>query len=182
MSFDAYTELLKPIVIDDRSIDLDRVVQVEHALLDRLNVRYLLTEPGHEPGGRWRARYRGADGSLFENPSVLARFYVAEGDGDVAIRTSGPGRFTVRVRARTPVLIRSSQFAAPGWKVSSGSPADDLFLGFRLPAGDAVVEVTYRPWTFWASIPVALIALALLVLAASCEIPDLGARTSISQP
>lgn len=162
MSFDAYTELLKPIVIDDRSIDFDRIVNVEHPLLDRLNVRYLMTEPGHEPGGRWRAVYRGADGSLFENPSALSRFYVAEGDGDVAIRRDGPGRFTVRVRARTPVLVRSSQIAAPGWKVSSGFRADDLFIGFRLPVGETTVRIAYRPLSFWGSVPTALLAAAAL--------------------
>ncbi|HEX6098890.1 MAG TPA: hypothetical protein VF432_21425 [Thermoanaerobaculia bacterium] len=163
MSFDAYTELLKPIVVDDRSIDLDRIVEVNHRLLDRLNVRYLMTEPGHEPGGRWRAVYRGADGSLFENPSVLPRFYVREGDGDVAIRQTAPGRFLLRVRARTPVRIASSQVAGPGWRVSQGERMDDVFIGFRLPAGEATVEVVYRPLSFWLSVVAAMLAAGALL-------------------
>lgn len=163
MSYDAYTELLKPIVADDRSIDFDRIVNVDHPLFDRLNVRYLLTEPGHEPGGRWRPVYRGTDGSLFENPSVLPRFYVQEGDGDIAIRQPAPGRFVLRVHARTAVLIRSSQLASPGWRMSRGQRADDIFIGFRLPQGKATVDVVYRPWSFWGSIPISLLAAAVLV-------------------
>jgi hypothetical protein len=162
MSYDAYTELLKPIVVDDRSIDFDRVVNVNHPLLDRLNVRYLMTEPGYEPGGRWRPVYRGADGSLFENPSALSRFYIKEGDGDVAVRQSAPGRFVLRVRARTPVRIASSVVAGPGWSVSQGKHDDDVFIGLRLDAGEQIVQVAYRPWSFWSSVPVALIAILWL--------------------
>ncbi|MGZ5443789.1 MAG: hypothetical protein ACXW5U_17820 [Thermoanaerobaculia bacterium] len=163
MSYDAYTELLKPIVVDDKSIDFDRIVEVNHRLLDVLNVRYLMTEPGHEPGGRWQAVYRGGDGSLFANPSVLPRFYVAEGDGEVAIRQGGPSRFVLRVRARTPVRVASSQGAGPGWRVTQGERIDGTFIGFRLPAGETTVEVDYRPLSFCASVPVALVAVVLLI-------------------
>lgn len=163
MSYDAYTELLKPIVVDDRSIDFDRLVNVNHPLLDRLNVRYLMTEPGQEPGGRWRAVYRGADGSLFENPSVLSRFYIKEGDGDIAVRSTAPGRFVLRIRARTPVRIASSVVAGPGWSVGEGERDDDVFVGFRLAVGERVIDVVYRPWSFWGSVPVAVIALFWIV-------------------
>ncbi len=162
MSYDAYTELLKPIVVDDKSIDFDRIVDVNHRLFDVLNVRYLMTEPGHEPGGRWKVIYRGADGSLFANPSVLPRFYVAEGDGDVAIRQNGPSRFMLWVRARTPVRIASSQGPGPGWQVSDGERVDEIFIGFRLPAGETTVEVAYRPLSFRASIAAALAAVLFL--------------------
>jgi hypothetical protein len=167
MSCDAYTELLKPIVVDDRSIDFDRIVNVNHPLLDRLNVRYLMTEPGHEPGGRWRPVYRGPDGSLFENPSALARFYVAEGHADLAIRAIAPTRFLLRVRARTPILLRSSQPATPGWHLTPGHRADDAFLGLRLPPGDTTVEVTYCSRSFWAAVPLALLTAALLAYRSS---------------
>jgi len=162
MSYDAYTELLKPIVVDDRSIDLDRVVNVDHALLDVLNVRYLMTDPGAEPGGRWKPVYRGPDGALFENPNPRPRFWVDEGDGDVAIRQHGSARFALRIEARTPVRIRSSQGAGPGWSVSAGEPVPGPFLGFRLPPGRHTVQVVYRPSSFWGSVPVALAALLLL--------------------
>ena len=172
MSYDRYTEALKPIVVDDRSIDFDRIVNANHALLDRLNVRYLMTEPGTEPGGRWKAVYRGADGSLFENPTVRPRFYIEEGDGDVAIRRDAPGRFTLRITARTPVRISSSQTAGPGWSVSAGERADDVFVGFRLPPGTHLVDVVYRPWSFWGSVPLALISAVFLAFRRSPEIVE----------
>lgn len=162
MSYDAYTELLKPIVVDDRSIDFDRIVNVNHALLDVLNVRYLMTDPGAEPGGRWRPVYRGPDGALFENPTSRPRFWVDEGDGDVAIRQHGPARFTLRITARTPVRISSSQGGGPGWKVSHGERVRGTFIGFRLPPGTHEIDVTYRPWSFWGSVPFAVAAALLL--------------------
>jgi hypothetical protein len=162
MSYDSYTEALKPIVVDDRSIDFDRVVDVNHALLDRLNVRYLMTEPGAKPGGRWRAVYRGQDGTLFENPTVRPRFYVDEGDGDVAIRRHAPGRFTLHVVARTPIRISSSQVAGPGWAISAGERVRGTFLELRLPPGKHTVRVVYRPWSLWGSVPLAVAAAIFL--------------------
>ena len=162
MSYDVYTEVLKPIVVDDRSIDFDRIVNVNHALLDRLNVRYLMTEPGAEPGGRWKGVYRGRDGSLFENPTVRPRFFVDEGDGDVAIRQHAPGRFTLHVVARTPIRIGSSQVAGPGWAVSIGERVQGTFLELRLPPGKHTIQVAYRPWSFWGGVPIALAAAIFL--------------------
>ena len=163
MSYDVYTELLKPIVVDDRSIDFDRLVNVNHPLMDVLNVRYLLTEPGAQPGGRWKEVYRGADGAIFENPSVRPRFWVDEGDGDVRIRQRGPSRFRVEVTARTPVRVASSQGAGPGWSVGGGERLPGVFVGFRLPAGNHSIDVTYRPWSFWGSVPVSLFAAGVLI-------------------
>jgi hypothetical protein len=162
MSYESYTSVLKPIVVDDPGIDFDRVVNVQDALLDRLNVRYLMTEPGAEPGGRWRAVYRGADGSLFENPSARGRFFVAEGEGDLAVQQLGPSRFEVNVTARTAVRIESSQPAGPGWAVGGAERADGAFIGFRVDPGTHTVRVAYRPITFWTSVPVALISAVFL--------------------
>jgi hypothetical protein len=164
MSYARYTELLKPIVVDDRSIDFDRVVDVHSPLLDALNVRYLLTEPGVEPGGRWKGVYRGPDGSLFENPAVRGRFYLAEGEGTVEVLRPGPARFSLEVQARTPVRIASSQLDAPGWTVSGGERVRGTFLGFRLPRGAHRVDVTYRPLSFRATVPLALLAAVLLLV------------------
>jgi len=160
MSYAAYTELLRPIVVDDPSIDFDRVIHVNDRLLDALNVRYLLTEPGAEPGGRWRAVYRGRDGSLFENPAALGRFYVSDGVGTVKIRQTGPGRFLLTVRAETAVSIASSQVAGPGWTVTQEGRSKEPSLGpgtllsFRLPPGEARVVVAYQPLSFWISVGV----------------------------
>lgn len=164
MSYAAYTELLRPVVVDDRSIDFDRLVDVHSPLLDALNVRYLMTEPGAEPGGRWKAVYRGPDGSLFENPAVRPRFHVAEGEATVGVTRRGAGRFTLEVQARTPVRIASGQLDAPGWTVSRAERVPGPFIGFRLPPGTHTVDVAYRPLTFHATVPLALLTAILLLV------------------
>lgn len=180
MSYAAYTSLLRPLVKDDPSIDFDRIVNVHDRLLDLLNVRYLLTEPGIEPGGRWRAVYRGRDGSIFENPSVLPRFFVREGEGEVSIRQERPDRFHLTVQARTPVLIGSSQVAAPGWRVRAAGRwraterIEGALLSFRLPAGTTVVEVVYLPASYWISVVVGgavLLAGIAVPLVPFCRVP-----------
>lgn len=165
MSYAAYTELLKPVVVNDRSIDFDRVLDIHSPLLDALNVRFLMTEPGAEPGGRWKGVYRGPDGSLFENPAVRPRFRVEEGEGAVTIKRHGTARYTLRVTARTPVRIGSSEGAGPGWSVSAGERIPGTFIGFRLPAGTHTVNVAYRPLSFWGSVPIALLTAVVLVRA-----------------
>jgi hypothetical protein len=166
MSFAAYTELLKPIVVDDPSIDLDRVINVEPALLDELNVRYLLAAPGAAFGGRWRQVYSGADGTLFENQAWRSRFYVAEGEGTVRVSEVSPTRFRIEVNALTPTTIRSSQLAR-GWRVSVdekglADAADRVFIHFAVPPGRHIVEVAYRPLAFYGSLLLALAAGLLL--------------------
>lgn len=164
MSYDRYTEALKPVVIDDRSIDFDRLVDVHHPLLDQLNVRYLMTEPGAEPGGRWRRVYGGADGSLFENPAARERFFLGSGDGELRIERVAPAHYVLRIQARTPVVVQSSHTEGPGWSVSEGERIRaGTFVAFRLPAGAHTVEVAYRPLSFRASVPISLLAAAFLV-------------------
>ena len=50
---------------------------LDNHVLDYLNVRYLVTDPGLTIGdpGRWRSVYEGPDGKIFENRDVLPRFY-----------------------------------------------------------------------------------------------------------
>jgi hypothetical protein len=163
MSYNAYTELLKPAVVDDRSIDFDRIVDPHSPLLDALNVRYLMTEPGAEPGGRWKAVYRGQDGSLFENPSARPRFWIDEGDGDLAIEQDGSARLTLRLTARTPVRISSSQGSGPGWTASAGERVPGTFVGLRVAPGVHVIDVAYRPLSYWGSVPLALFAALFLI-------------------
>jgi hypothetical protein len=175
MSFAAYTELLRPIVIDDPAIDVDRVVKAEDPLLSSLNVRFLMAEPGPSFGPPWTLIYSGADGTLFQNREARGRFYVAEGDGEVRVRATSPTRFVVDVDARTPVVIASSQ-PGPGWRVSSGvSRLPGFFVGFRVPAGHSTVEVAYRPLSFYGSLPICLAAALLLAFRKSWNSPRQGA-------
>lgn len=173
MSFAAYTELLRPIIVDDPGIDVDRVVNVEHALLDELNVRYLMAEPGASFGGRWRPVYSGPDGTLFESSSAKSRFYVAEGEAEVRVRWP-----TVEIEARTPARIASSQ-PSRGWRLmteSKGVITTDrgIFIGFRVPAGRTSVELVYRPLSFYGSLPFTLAACVLLAFRKSWNSTSAG--------
>lgn len=163
MSFAAYTDLLKSIAIDDPAIDLDRVVNVDHPLLNRLNVRFLMAGPGASFSGRWRRIYSGPDGTLFENGQSRPRFFAVEGDADVRIRQSSPTRFVVEVDARTPVRIDSSQLAR-GWVIRGATGSDKrlLFINFGVPMGSTTVEVAYRPLEFYVTLLISIATIAFL--------------------
>lgn len=167
MSFAAYTEILKPLVVDDPSIDVDRVVNVDHPLLDELNVRFLMAEPGASFGGRWGQVYSGPDGTLFENGAWRRRFFVAAGDATLRVRQTSPTRFVIDVDARKPSRIGSSQIAR-GWAVLidqqgvKSTSAGSTFIAFAAPAGHSTVEAAYRPPAFYGSLPLTLAAALLL--------------------
>ncbi|MEA2338265.1 MAG: hypothetical protein QOE82_2272, partial [Thermoanaerobaculia bacterium] len=101
--------------------------------LNFLNVRFLFAEPGEEPGGIWRLIYRGAEGTLWENPAVIPRFHPqmtqmnADGERAEHLRTSAPsadqvlnlrntapGEFTMTVKSLRGGLIESSEPLGPG--------------------------------------------------------------------
>jgi hypothetical protein len=167
MAFASYVDALRPIVLDDPGIDLDRVVNVEDPLLDRLNVRFLMAEPGAGFGGRWKRVYAGPDGTLFENTAVRGRFFAVAGDATVVVRARSPLAFVVDVDARTPARIASSQ-PGRGWVVKSSAIGDVdatkglVFNSFKVPKGRSTVEVVYRPMAFYGALPISLVAGLLL--------------------
>jgi Bacterial membrane protein YfhO len=66
-------------------------------LLDYLNARWIATAPGHElDRGRYRLEYDGPDGRLYENTTVLPRFFAARN----VILDSSDG-FTTRLARHT---------------------------------------------------------------------------------
>ena len=73
-----YVTFLTKVVNYDRNHYFAPWPDVYSPLLDYLNVRYLVVTPrGELAPSRWVLRYAGADGRIFENPSVLPRFYAA---------------------------------------------------------------------------------------------------------
>ncbi|HVR40606.1 MAG TPA: hypothetical protein VMU84_16040 [Thermoanaerobaculia bacterium] len=165
MSFDGYTELLKKITIDDPSIDVDRIGNVDDPLLDGLNVRFLLAEPDAKFSGRWKQIYAGRDGVLFENTRARPRFWAE--NAVVRIDSATPARITLRIETPAPVAISSSQIAS-GWRVKINGRAvaanriNDVFLAFTAPSGVSTAEVVYAPWSFYAMVPVSLLAVFVL--------------------
>jgi hypothetical protein len=91
-----------------------RIEDLNAPALDFLNVKYLVSGPsGTPPGPKWRRVYSGADGTVFENSSVLPRVFApdrVELPGTTG-RSSSPRRQDWKLRA---LLLR------PGWK--DGSP------------------------------------------------------------
>lgn len=154
-----------------KTVDGDAARRLEDAgrpELDFLNVRYLLTDPDVHLAGRWIEVYRGADGALFENRSVLPRFFSRTAAVE-SIRALAPGEFTMLVTASAASAVVSSEVAAPGRRVSVGGRrapirlVEGAFIGFDVPAGTSEVRVTYCPVSYWGS--VALAGLTVLLLA-----------------
>lgn len=137
--------------------------------LNFLNVRFLFGEPDSSPGGVWRLLYRGVDGTLWENPAVLPRFFAA-GAEVRDLRSGAPGEFAMTVVAPSPTLIESSEVLAPGRRVYVGGHRVPLrhiegtFIGFEVPAGTSDVRVVYRPMSFYGSCAVAVLTALMLWL------------------
>lgn len=70
-----YIGLLSHVVDYDPAEYFARWPDWEHPLLDYLNVRFVLTSAGGELPPRFRLRYDGADGRLFENSEARPRFF-----------------------------------------------------------------------------------------------------------
>ena len=90
-------------------------------LLDRLNVRWLMTESNHELANtsRFVLRYAGSDGRLYENLHAMPRFFA---DSARVTTTSATGdSYTLDVDAARPATIMSSVGDSPWWKVSCRS-------------------------------------------------------------
>jgi hypothetical protein len=139
-------------------------------LLDRLNVRWVVTEPRVELSDRARYKpvYEGFDGRVYENLRVQPRFF---GDGaQVEIAKWSGDAYALRVDAPRGSLIRSSVALWPGWRVTRDGHrlepqlVDGAFLGFAVPPGRGVVRVRYVPMSFWGGLAVAAVTLLGLLL------------------
>jgi hypothetical protein len=134
-----------------------------------MNVQFLFAEPDAVPGGVWHLLYHGADGSLWENPAAMPRFFarVAEVRN---LRSDAPGEFAMTVVASSPTLVESSEVLAPGRRVYVAGRrvplrhVENTFIGFEVPAGTSEVRVVYRPMSFYGSCVIALLAVLAMWL------------------
>jgi len=142
----------------------------ETPLLDRLNVRWLMTEPKVELADRSRYRliYEGYDGRIYENLRVQPRFF---GDGaNVRVAQYTGDAYELRVEASRETEIRSSVGWWPGWRVTHNGRrieprvVDEAFLGFTVPAGRGTVRVRYFPLSFWLGVAASLGTLFAVLL------------------
>jgi len=144
-------------------------------LLDRLNVRWLMTEPNHEltDTTRYALRYAGPDGRLYENLHAMPRFF-ADG-ARVRITAASGDEYTLDVDATAPTIVNSSVGASRWWTESgftrrrggdeiSASPREtDPFLSFAVPAGHTTVRIRYADTSFYLAALIALLTAAVLV-------------------
>lgn len=137
----------------------------ETPLLDRLNVRWVVTEPRVELSDRARYRpvYDGFDGRLYENLRTQPRFFADGARVDIA-KWRGDA-YELQVDAPRGALIRSSVAMWPGWRVTHEGKklepqlVDDAFLGFTVPPGRGTVRVRYVPLSFWGGLALSIITL-----------------------
>jgi hypothetical protein len=87
-------------------------------MLDRLNVRWLMTEPNRQltDTARYVLRYAGPDGRLYENLHVLPRFFGA--GARVTVTSAHGDAYTLEVDAAKETVIQSSVGASPWWSLS----------------------------------------------------------------
>jgi hypothetical protein len=140
-------------------------------LLDTLNVKWLVTDPGVPLGGKWALLYDGSDGCIYVNSKVSPRFF-AEG-ANVQIVRAENDEYELRVDAPHETLVKASIAYWPGWVVErDGKPleagmVDGAFLGFVIPPGPGLVTIKYVPMPFWAGVAAAvLMCVALSIIRA----------------
>ena len=132
-----------------------KIENLDTPALDFLNVKYLISTPGRAgPGAKWRPVYSGADGTVFENASVMPRV-----SGPAAIsaytETVNTVSFRASVPAAAPALVATSLADDGGWIARDGAAGERLptirtarggpFLALSLPPGDHRVLLEYLP-------------------------------------
>jgi hypothetical protein len=142
-------------------------------LLDRLNVRYIVSD--RELPGRTLI-YQGRDGWIYENATARPRFY--SDAAEVTILRASDDAYRLRVRAKRHALVASSVANFPGWRASVPLfETNGPFLGFMVPPGEHVIDVEYEPRSFSATLP-----LSLLTIAAVATAPVLSRRRRRLRP
>jgi len=146
--------------------------------LDFWNVKYLILHPDMAHGADTLREklgldlelvYEGPDGSILRNRRVLPRARIVGAPGSVRIDQRLPMRWKLLATLSGPGALLVANPTFPGWKVkvdgrtapitvAPGSPIE-----LPLPAGRHVVELLYRPASFWLGIAVAAVSLAALI-------------------
>jgi hypothetical protein len=144
-------------------------IDASSPLLDRLNARWVMTEPGHAltDTSRYQLRYEGSDGMLYENLHVQPRFFAA--GARVQIIAASSDAYVLDVVEPTSTLISSSVGWSRWWRADASSGRletqldDGAFVGFIAPAGHSTVRVRYVPVSFYVAAVIALLTAVFLL-------------------
>lgn len=155
MAWDRYVAYLERNAGWNRADYYAKFTDPDSPLLDRLNVRYIVSD--RELAGR-PLLHAGRDGFIYDNPTARGRFYSDHAQVTVEGRR-------VRVKSARHALVKSSVANFPGWRASVPLfEADGPFLAFMVPPGEHLIDVEYRPRSFTLSLIVAAIATAALLV------------------
>jgi hypothetical protein len=116
-------------------------------LLDRLNVRYVVSE----------------DGRITENADARPRFY--SDAASVTILSASDDAYRLHISAKQHALVASSVSSYPGWTAGAFRvfEHDGPFLAFMVPPGEHDVTVRYRPRSFYLPLIPAAFATAFVL-------------------
>ena len=127
--------------------------------IDRLNIKYIQVPVSYDPFAGI-ARYRkireskAYDYRLYENTSVLPRFFLGSACGAVHIVSYGPNRIDLSVNNSCTTTLESSEVWYPGWeayidgKKTSISKTDNVFRTLIVTPGNHTVIYRYNPKIF----------------------------------
>jgi hypothetical protein len=167
MASGRYMHLLRTTRNWDRKAYYEKWNDADSPLLDFLNARWILAEPGVNIT-RFRLVYDGKDGRIFENPHAMPRFF--SHDANVAITKWRGDSYELRVNAPREAEVASSVAYWPGWRVTLNGHAlkprilYGAFLGFTIPPGAGTVRVRFVPLSFWGGVAVSLLTIGVLAI------------------
>ncbi len=149
------------------------VADPSSAVLDRINVRYLLSNSPQTLPAKYRkvADLRGQQ--VYENTAVRPRFELeAMGGAPVRVLRYEPRRVVLETDSQAATRLITSETAYPGWHASVDGRAtaletvDGAFRAIPLPAGRHKVEMWFSPGILWWSMALAAVAWILLAVQA----------------
>jgi hypothetical protein len=149
-----------------------------------LSVKYLIARDGTPLSGNFTLALDAAgDLALFRNEAWQPRAFLAQAEGDlmtpdpaqppVEIALYTPTHMRLRTDAASPTMLVLSETWYPGWRATVNGVAEpvqrvnEIQRGVLVPAGEAVVELTFAPDSLrWGG----LLAALGLVLTIACLI------------
>jgi len=135
-------------------------------LYQRLSVRYLLTEPDARLPEPLHRVFADESGAVWELPGPFPRLFLLPTDGTLRIQTLEPDHLQAHIELPRPGALLTSVYQDGGWRllwngtVRPTATADGPCIAARLPAGEAEMDLLYRPAAFVWGCLLAALALA----------------------
>ena len=142
------------------------------SVLDRINVRYLISNKPLELGPKYRRVATFPGQQVYENTQVQSRFYLEAPDRfPVRVVSYQPRSVILETECPSPSELVTSETHYPGWRATVDGRevpihvTDGAFRGLRLTPGRHRIEMWFSPAILWRSLAVSAVAWALLAAA-----------------